>query len=95
MAAQRLGRVEAAGKLCFADGGVDFLVADVVHQDDRTLGAALGARDQVMQALRDIRRDRTVAKGAERMIVHPADMGIVPRLAQATMDAPRLILDPV
>ena len=66
MAAQRLGRVEMPGEFSFGQGGVDFLVADVMQQDGRAAFAALEFGDQVMGRLRHVGRDRAQAKRADR-----------------------------
>lgn len=61
MVAKRLHRVEVAGKLGLAQCGVDFPMANVMQQNDRTFTATFGTRDQVMQALFHIGRDGSQA----------------------------------
>ena len=61
MGAQRVDAAEVACKLGLGQGGVDFPVADVMQQHGGAALAALELGDQVMTALRDVRRDRTVA----------------------------------
>lgn len=59
-----MGPVELAGKFGFGEAGVDFLVADVVKEDGRSALAAFQFRDQVVQALRHVRRDGAQAERA-------------------------------
>lgn len=65
MLAQRLNRVIVAGKLGFRERGVDFVVANLVEKHRRTTLAASKFRDEMMQALRRLRRDRAAAEGTD------------------------------
>ena len=62
MAAQRLYRVVNPGQFRFRATCMDFLVAHVVQQHRWSLFPAFGTGDQMMQALRHIRRNRASAK---------------------------------
>lgn len=70
MGEERLRRVIVAGQFGLCQGRVDFLVADVMEKNRRAALAAFEFRDQVVQALRDVGRDRTLAKGADRVVLH-------------------------
>ncbi len=65
MGAQRGGRGEVAGELGLAQRRVDLLVAEVMEEDGGASLAALGARDQVVEALGHARRDRAQAQRAD------------------------------
>lgn len=67
MAPQRLDRVVTASKLGLGQGGMDFRVANLVQQHLRPTLAAAQFRRQVVTALPDMRRDRAVAKRADRV----------------------------
>jgi len=69
MCFQRFDGAEALGQFALAQAGVDFLVADVVQQNRLAPFAAAQAGDEVMQALRDMGRDRPVAERADRIVV--------------------------
>lgn len=69
MAAQRINAVIAACKLGLGQCGMDFTMANLMQQDRRPPFAAAQLGDQVMQALLRLRRDRAVAKGANRVCV--------------------------
>lgn len=60
-------RVEFTRQLCFGQGGVDFAVANVVHQDRWPALAAFELWYQVVQALGGIRGDWTVTEWANRI----------------------------
>ena len=64
MGAQRLGRVVVARQLGLAERRVNFIMANLMHQNDRPALAALQLGRQVMQALLGIRRDRAMADRA-------------------------------
>jgi hypothetical protein len=70
MGAQRLDGVVVARKLRLGHGGVDLVVADLVHENGRPALAAAQARDQVVQALLGVRRDGPVAEGADGVVAH-------------------------
>lgn len=61
MRPQGLGGMIVAGKFGFGKRGVDFAVANMVHQDNGPAFAAFEFRDQMMQALRDTAWDRAAA----------------------------------
>ena len=65
MRPERLGCVVGPRQFRLAQCGMNLAVADVMQQDNRPALAAFQLGDQVMQALRYIRRDRAVAKGAD------------------------------
>ncbi len=67
VAAQCLDRVIVTGKLGFGQGGVDFIVADLVQQYRRPALAAFESWHKVVQALPGLRRDRALAQGADRI----------------------------
>ena len=69
MGAQGFDGVEAAGKLGLGQGGVDFVVTDLMQQYCRAALAAAQAREQVVQALLCLGRDRAFAKRADGKIV--------------------------
>lgn len=54
MSGKRLGRVVVPRKLCLAERGVHFFVADVVHQNGWAAFSAFQLGDQMVQALRNI-----------------------------------------
>ena len=70
MRAQRLGRVVAARKFGFGKGGVDLVVADLMHKDRGAALAAAQFGDQVMQALLRAGRDRAQAERAKGQVFH-------------------------
>ena len=70
MGAQRLDAVVATRQFRLGQGGVDFVVTDLMQQNDRPTLAAAQFRRQVMQALLGIRRDRAIAERADGDIVH-------------------------
>lgn len=59
-----------AGQFRFCQGGMNFVMANLVEQNRWSALAALQQRDQVMEALRGIRRDRALAQGADRSFGH-------------------------
>lgn len=61
MGAQNFHRVVMARKFGFAERCVNFLVADMMQQNHRPALAPAQFRDQMVQALRDVRRDRALA----------------------------------
>ncbi|SMX23260.1 hypothetical protein BOA8489_01364 [Boseongicola aestuarii] len=67
MFAKFFGRVKAAGKFGFGEGGVDFIVADLVKKHGGTVFASAQFGREVVLALLGVRRDRTVAEGADGM----------------------------
>ena len=64
MGLKRLDGVEIAGEFRLGQGGVDFVVANLVQQDRGPALAAAQTRDQVVVALVGLGRDRTAAKRA-------------------------------
>ena len=64
MAPQRLGRVEVACQFRLAQRRMHLPVTDVMHQHGRAALATFQLGDQMVQALRHIRRDRTQAERA-------------------------------
>jgi hypothetical protein len=70
MGTQRFHGVVVPRKLRLRHGGVDLVVADLVHEDGRPALAAAQARDQVMQALLGVWRDGPVAEGADGVVAH-------------------------
>lgn len=62
MSAQRLDGIVAARKLRLAQRGMYLAMADVVHKNDRAAFAAAQLGNQMVQALRHIRRNRPQAK---------------------------------
>ena len=71
MGAQRLSGGIAAGKIGLGQGGVNFIMANLMHKNRRPTLAAPQFRDQVMQALGDALGDRAQAQGTDR------DFGLV------------------
>ena len=67
MAVQRFDGGIVAGEFGLGQACVDFAVADVVEQYGRPALAAFEFRDEVVQALRDIRRYGALAEGADRI----------------------------
>ena len=67
MAAQGFYRVIAAGKLGFGQGGVNFIVTDLVQEHGWPALAALEAGDKVVVALACFGRNRAVTQGANRL----------------------------
>jgi len=67
MGPQRRGRVVVAGQLRLGQRGVDFPVADVMQEYGWPALAAFELWDEVVQALRRVRWNRTVAEGADRV----------------------------
>lgn len=62
MRAQRLYRAEIQRQLCLAEAGMDFAVAYVMQEYDRPTLASSQTRDKMVQALRHIRRDGSLAE---------------------------------
>ena len=69
MPTQSLGRGEIARQFALGQGGMDFLVADVMQKDGRTPLATFEFGHQMVCALRHIWRDRTPAKGTYGPII--------------------------
>lgn len=69
MRPERFERIVAAGQFRLAQRGVDLAVADLVQKHDRPTLAALQLRDQVMQALGYVGRDRPPAQATDRKII--------------------------
>lgn len=67
MGLQCLDGVVVAGEFGFGQGGVDFLVADLMEQHRGPVFTAPEPRDQVVQALWRVGWDRARAKGANRV----------------------------
>ena len=81
MGAQGCGCVEIPCKLCLGQAGVDFTVADMVHQHCRPAFAALQLGNEMVKALRDVRRDWPQTQRADRVImlrVERAGQGLDP-----------------
>jgi len=72
MGAQGLNRIVAAGKLGLGQGGMDLIVADLMQQHCRPAFPATQFRDQVVQALFGIRRNRAITKRAKGPVIHAA-----------------------
>ena len=70
MRAQRIDRGVVAGKLRLGQGRVDFIVANLMDQHARPLGAAFQLGDQMMFRLPDAWRDRPEAERADRIVAH-------------------------
>ncbi len=70
MAAQRLGRVVAAGQFGLGKGGVDLVVTDLVDKDRRATLAPAQLRDQVVQALLGAGRDWAQTQRADGQVGH-------------------------
>ena len=66
MAAQGLGCVVDAGQLGLGQGGMNLVMADLMQQHRRPALSAAQLGHEMVQALRGIRRDRTVAQGTDR-----------------------------
>lgn len=65
---------EIARQIGLAQGGVDFIVADLVQQHRLAALPAAQFRDKVVQALLGLGRDRTVAERADGIGVHDGEM---------------------
>lgn len=70
MRAQRLDRVEIAGKLRLGHRGVNFVMADLMQQNRWAALSAAQSRDQVVQALFCVRWNRPFAQRANRIVTH-------------------------
>ncbi|PWK59859.1 hypothetical protein C7455_106147 [Roseicyclus mahoneyensis] len=70
MGAQSIGGGVASGQFRLGQGGVDFIVADLVQQNRGPALAAAQFGDQVMQALLGAGRDRAQAQGADGQVGH-------------------------
>lgn len=70
MGAQGFDGGVAARQFGLGQGGMDFIMADLVQQNDRPTLAAAQLRRQVMEALLGLRRDRALTERAEGQIVH-------------------------
>ena len=70
MLAQRFGCVIVPGKLGFGQGRMDLVVTNLMEKNRRSTLAAPKFRDEVVKALRDVRRDRTATERANRCITH-------------------------
>ena len=80
MAAQRLYGLIVARQFRFGQCRMNFAVTDMMEQNSRAAFATFQLRDKVVLALFDFRRDRTAAKGADRIRHFPCHNAI----AQAT-----------
>ena len=67
MGLQRLGGAVVAGEFGLGQGGVDFLVTDLMQEHRGPVFTAPQPRDQVVQALGRVGRDRARAEGANRV----------------------------
>lgn len=67
MRSQRLDRAVFPRQFCLGQAGVNLFVANLMQQHRWPVLATPEPRDQVVQALRDLRRDRAGAKGANRV----------------------------
>ena len=65
MGAQRLGRVEVACQFGLGQGGVDFVVADLMHQNRGPALAAFELGDQMVQALAGYCRNGAATERAD------------------------------
>lgn len=70
MGAQRFDGVVIAGQLRFGQGGMDFIVTNLMQQHDRPALTPTQFRRQVMQALLGILRDRAIAQRANGSVIH-------------------------
>lgn len=70
MGTKSLDGIEAAGELCLGQRGVDFGMADLMQKNGRSLRSATQAGDQMVQALRRIRRNRAIAERADWQVGH-------------------------
>ena len=70
MVAQGRDGVEAARQFGFGQGGMDFIMTDLMQQHDRPALAAAQLRRQVMQALLGILRNGAIAKWADGCVIH-------------------------
>ena len=59
------GRVEVAGEFGFGEGGVDFIVTDLVKKDGGSVFASAQFGREVVLALFGVRRNRAVAEGTD------------------------------
>lgn len=69
MGAERLDRVIVTRELCLSERRVDLLMTEVVEEHLGPRSAAFKLGDQVMDALRDLRRDRSLAERAAWWLV--------------------------
>lgn len=67
MRPQGLNRMIVPGELPLCQRSMYFTMTDLMKQHDRTTLAALQLRDQVMQALRRLRRDGPAVEGTDRI----------------------------
>ena len=65
--AEFFGRIKVAGKFGFGEGGVDFIVTDLMNKNGRAAFASAQFGREVVLALLGVRRDRAVAEGADGM----------------------------
>ena len=65
MFAEFFGSVEVSGKFGFGEGGVDFVVTDLVKKNGRAVFASAQFGREVVLALLGVRRDRAVAEGTD------------------------------
>ena len=70
MGAQGFDGVVAAGQFGLGQGGVNFIVADLMQKHDRPALAAAQFRRQVMQALLGVLWNRSLAQRAGWQIIH-------------------------
>ena len=70
MCAQGFDRGEVAGKLGLGQRRVDLVVTDLVQPHGRPAFPATQLGREVVQALPDVRGDRSVAQGADRILGH-------------------------
>lgn len=70
MGAQRLDAAVVSRQLGLRQGGVDFIVADLMQQHDRPTLPAAQLWDQMVPALFGMGRDRTLAERTSRGVIH-------------------------
>ncbi len=70
VAAQRLDRIIAAGQFSLGHRRVDFVMTNLMQQNDRPALTTFQLWDQMMQALLGVLWDRAVTQGADRRVFH-------------------------
>ena len=70
MLAQRFDCVIVPGKLGFGQGRMDLVVTNLMEKHRRSTFPAPKFRDEMVEALRDVRRNRTVTERTNGRIAH-------------------------
>lgn len=65
---ERFDRRVAAGELGFRERGVDFIMTDLMQERGRAAASASGFRDEMMEALACLWRDRAATERADRVL---------------------------